>query len=106
MTLGTGGCQVGYLLGLPITSYNVAIGRQSTEFVEAKTQKRLYGRMLEDDEVNKYSVLAMAGAASEAMKYEEVRGSLDLRSCAVLEHPLGRLRNLSMPEACQCSFAV
>ena len=63
---------MGYLLGFPITSYSIDIGKESTEFVEARTQKPLYGRTLGDQEVNQFSVLAMAGAASEAMKYEEV----------------------------------
>ena len=63
------------MLGFPITRYDTSIGKQSTEFVEARKQRRLYGRMLEDAEVNQFSVLAMAGAASEAMKYEEVQGA-------------------------------
>lgn len=64
----------GYLLGFPVTNYNIMIGKARTEFVEARLQKRLYGPTLEDYEVNQFAVLAMAGAASEAMKYNEVQG--------------------------------
>ena len=68
---------MGYLLGFPVTSYSINIGKARTEFVEARTQQRLWGRTLEESDVNEFSVLAMAGAASEAMKYDEVLGRLD-----------------------------
>ncbi|KAK9814053.1 hypothetical protein WJX73_010787 [Symbiochloris irregularis] len=65
---------VGYLMGLPVTRYTLSIGKASTEFVENRDSQILYGRILEDQQVDQYSVLSMAGAASEAMKYEDVQG--------------------------------
>ena len=47
-------------------------GKEHTEFCEGKTQRKLYGRNFSDQEVNEFSVLAMAGAASEAMRFDEV----------------------------------
>ena len=88
----------GYLLGFPVASYSLMLGAHSgsrpcrgpilpspdkharsgkehTEFAEGKSQRKLYGRNFSEQEVNEFSVLAMAGAASEAMKYDEARTS-------------------------------
>ena len=48
-------------------------GKEHTEFCEGKTQRKMYGRNFSDEEVNEFSVLAMAGAASEAMRFDEVK---------------------------------
>lgn len=65
---------IGYLLGVPIASYSLLLGKEHTDFAEAKIQKRLIEKSLSTEEVDCLSVIAMAGAAAEAMNYEEVIG--------------------------------
>ena len=36
----------GYLLGVPISGYSLEIGREHTEFAEAKLQQRIFERNL------------------------------------------------------------
>lgn len=64
----------GYLLGVPVASYSLMIGKEHTDFAEAKLQKRLIEKSLQSQEVDALSIVAMAGAAAEAMNYEEVMG--------------------------------
>lgn len=47
-------------------------GQAHTDFAEAKLQRRLIEGSLEDNEIDALSVVALAGAAAEAMQYEEV----------------------------------
>jgi hypothetical protein len=63
----------GYLCGFPVISYNVLLGTEHTEF-GVKMGKRLIERTLEDDEVDKLAIAAVAGIASEGQNYEEVMG--------------------------------
>jgi hypothetical protein len=65
---------LGYLMGVPVTGYGLDIGQEHTEFAEAKIQKRLIERMLEDSEIDQLAVVAVAGIAAEGQKYEEVMG--------------------------------
>ncbi|KAL4452273.1 hypothetical protein ABPG75_007935 [Micractinium tetrahymenae] len=64
----------GYLLGVPVANYSCTLGKEHTDFAEAKLQKRLIEGVLEPQQVDQLSVIAMAGATSEAMKYDEVIG--------------------------------
>jgi hypothetical protein len=48
------------------------VGQAHTDFAEAKLQRRLIEGSLSDEEINALSVVALAGAAAEAMQYEEV----------------------------------
>lgn len=67
--------QIGYLLGIPVTSYSLDIGQAHTDFAEAKMKSRLIERTLSDAELDVLSVMAMAGVAAEAQEFEEVRAS-------------------------------
>ena len=60
-------------MGVPVTNYSLDIGQAHTDFAEAKIQAKLYERFLEDSEIDQLSIIAMAGAAAEGDKYEEVR---------------------------------
>ena len=64
---------VGYLMGVPVGAYSLDIGREHTDFAEAKLQKRLVTGTLEDDAISSLACMAMAGAAAEAVHYPEVR---------------------------------
>ena len=54
-------------------AYSLDIGKAHTDFAEAKLQRRLFERQLSDEEINQLAVISMAGVASEAMAFEEVR---------------------------------
>lgn len=64
----------GYLLGLPTAAYSLSLGKEHTDFVEGKLGRRLIEGSLEAAQVDTLSVIAMAGATSEAMEYEDVIG--------------------------------
>ncbi|PSC72294.1 hypothetical protein C2E20_4561 [Micractinium conductrix] len=64
----------GYLLGVPVANYSLTLGKEHTDFAEAKLQKRLIAGVLEASEVDQLSIIAMAGATSEAMKFDDVIG--------------------------------
>ncbi|GFR49334.1 hypothetical protein Agub_g11362 [Astrephomene gubernaculifera] len=65
---------VGYLLGVPVGGYSVQLGREHTEFAEAKLQQRIIERTLADEEIDSLALVAVAGVAAEAREYEEVMG--------------------------------
>lgn len=65
---------IGYLMGVPVTSYNLGIGQEHVEFAEAKIQARIITRDLSDAEIDALAVVAVAGIAAEGLKYEEVMG--------------------------------
>lgn len=73
-------CQAGYLLGVPVVDYSLDIGKAHTDFAEAKLQRRLFERQLSDAEINQLAIISMAGVASEAMAFEEVREN-GIHSC-------------------------
>ena len=64
--------QIGYLLGVPVAAYSLYIGQAHTDFAEAKLQRRLISRQLEDSEIDQLAIISMAGVASEAQNFEEV----------------------------------
>lgn len=65
---------LGYLLGVPVAAYSLSLGKEHTDFAEAKIQKRLIERRLQPREVDVLGIMALAGAAAEAARYEEVVG--------------------------------
>ena len=65
--------QIGYLLGVPVTSYSLDIGKAHTDFAEAKMGSRLIERTLGDAELDVLAVMSMAGVAAEAQEFEDVR---------------------------------
>ena len=79
---------IGYLLGVPAIGYDLALGREHTDFAEAKLQKRLFQSQLSDDEVNQLAVVAMAGVAAEAREYDQVCPSGHLLR-SLLQIPIG-----------------
>jgi hypothetical protein len=36
---------MGYLMGVPVAGYSIALGKEHTEFAEAKIQKRIIERV-------------------------------------------------------------
>lgn len=82
---------VAYLLGIPVASYSLDIGKEHTNLVDDKLQKRIYDARLEAGELDKLAVVAMAGMAVEGLNYDQVMGqTADLIS-------LQRLINRSKP---------
>jgi hypothetical protein len=63
-----------HLLGVPVANYSLMLGKQHTDLAEAALQRRLIELQLEPEEVDALSVIAMAGAAAEAMAFDEVMG--------------------------------
>ena len=61
-----------YLLRVPLAGYSLMVGKEHTDLAEAALQRRLIERQLEPEEVDRLSVIAMAGATSEAMAFDEV----------------------------------
>ncbi len=59
-------------MGVPVTGYSLDIGKAHTDFAEAKLQRRLIEKRLDETEVDQLALVAMAGASAEAMKYDEV----------------------------------
>jgi hypothetical protein len=66
--------QVGYLMGVPVCSYSLALGQEHVEFAETKIQARIITRTLEDSEIDALACVAVAGIAAEGLTYEEVMG--------------------------------
>lgn len=64
----------GYLMAVPVASYSLTMGKEHTDFAEAKLQSRLIERKLEAGEVDVLSIVALAGATAEALQYEDVIG--------------------------------
>ncbi len=63
-----------HVLGVPVAGYSLMIGKEHTDLAEAALQRRLIEKTLEQGEVDRLSIIAMAGATSEAMNFEEVMG--------------------------------
>lgn len=70
--------QIGYLLGMPVAAYSLDLGRAHTDFAEGKMQMRLIERQLEDEEIDSFAIISMAGVASEATRYDEARSVMGL----------------------------
>ncbi len=60
---------------MPVAAYSLDIGKAHTDFAEGKMQMRLIERQLEDEEIDAFAIISMAGVASEATRYEEVLSS-------------------------------
>ncbi|CAI7795921.1 unnamed protein product [Closterium sp. NIES-54] len=70
-----------YLLGLPPVAYSLDIGKEHTNLLDDKLQKKIYSGKLEGDDVDRLAVVAMAGMAAEGLQYEQVMGqTADLNS--------------------------
>ncbi|CAI5524090.1 unnamed protein product [Closterium sp. Naga37s-1] len=70
-----------YLLGLPPVAYSLDIGKEHTNLLDDKLQKKIYSGKLESDDVDRLAVVAMAGMAAEGLQYEQVMGqTADLNS--------------------------
>lgn len=65
---------LGYLLGVPVMAYSIELGKEHTEFAEAKIQQRIIERQLSDEEIDTLALVAVAGMAAEGREYEEVMG--------------------------------
>lgn len=66
---------VGYLLGVPVVAYDTDIGRGHTDFLESKLERRIVSaNRLSPAELDSLAVVAMAGAAAEAMAFPDVVG--------------------------------
>jgi hypothetical protein len=66
---------VGYLLGVPVVGYSLDLGKEHTDFLEARLERKIVGaQRLSDDEIDALAVVAMAGVAAEAMHFPEVIG--------------------------------
>lgn len=63
-----------HVLGVPVAGYSLMLGKEHTDLAEAALQKRLIERQLDETEVDRLSIIAMAGATAEAMNFEEVMG--------------------------------
>ena len=51
----------GYLLGVPVAAYSLALGSEHTDFAEGKLQRRLIEGVLDAETVDLLSIIAMAG---------------------------------------------
>lgn len=91
--------QTGYLLGMPVAAYSLDIGRAHTDFAEGKMQMRLIERQLEDEEIDTFAIISMAGVASEATKYEEVS------VCILTSSSLPKEYVFALAMTCDCSFS-
>eukprot|EP00879_Flechtneria_rotunda_P026717 GHRR01028538.1.p1 GENE.GHRR01028538.1~~GHRR01028538.1.p1 ORF type:complete len:220 (+),score=93.44 GHRR01028538.1:506-1165(+) len=65
---------LGYLMGVPVTSYSMSIGSEHVEFAEAKLQARIFQKDLSDAEIDALAVVCVAGIAAEGLAYDEVMG--------------------------------
>lgn len=66
---------IAYLLGVPVTGYSLDLGKEHTDFAEAKLQRRMAGGSgLETSQVNVLAVICMAGVAAEGLNYDKVIG--------------------------------
>ena len=63
-----------HLLGVPVVGYSLMLGKEHTDLAEAALQRRLIEKQLDEQEVNRLGIIAMAGATAEAMNFPEVMG--------------------------------
>jgi len=65
-----------YLCGVPITGYSLDLGKEHTDLLESKLQRRILGakNILDEKQVDLLAVVSMAGVAAEGMNFEEVVG--------------------------------
>lgn len=48
-------------MGVPITSYSLAIGQEHVEFAEAKIQARIITKTLDDSQIDALAAVSVAG---------------------------------------------
>eukprot|EP00242_Pyramimonas_sp_CCMP2087_P009257 CAMPEP_0198210600 /NCGR_PEP_ID=MMETSP1445-20131203/20937_1 /TAXON_ID=36898 /ORGANISM="Pyramimonas sp., Strain CCMP2087" /LENGTH=356 /DNA_ID=CAMNT_0043884697 /DNA_START=99 /DNA_END=1169 /DNA_ORIENTATION=+ len=66
---------VAYFCGVPATGYSLDLGKEHTDLIEAKLQRRLNAKgKLNASEVDVLAMIAMAGIAAEGMTYDAVTG--------------------------------
>lgn len=83
---------VAYLLGLPILSYSLDIGKEHVNLINDKLEKIIYSGQLDAKELDRLAAVSMAGLAAEGLTYDKVVGqSADLFS-------LQRFINRSKPQ--------
>ena len=63
-----------HLLGVPVAGYSLMLGKEHTDLAEAALQRRLIEKQLDEQEVNRLGIIAMAGATAEAMNFPDVMG--------------------------------
>ena len=63
-----------HLLGVPVAGYSLMLGKEHTDLAEAALQQRLIEKQLGAEEVDRLSIIAMAGATAEAMNFPDVMG--------------------------------
>lgn len=63
-----------HLLGMPVAAYSTLLGREHTDLLEGGLERRLIAAPLEPEEVDRLALVAMAGAAAEAMAFPDVMG--------------------------------
>ena len=66
---------IAYLLGVPVVGYSLDLGKEHTDLLESRLQRKIVGaQRLSDDELDALAVIAMSGVAAEAMTFPEVTG--------------------------------
>ena len=72
---------VGYMLGVPVAGYSLGLGAAHTDFLEAKLERKVYGKIaISEKTMLPLACVSMAGVAAEALAFEDVRGQeADLR---------------------------
>lgn len=72
---------VGYMLGAPVAGYSLGLGTAHVDFLEAKLERKVYGKIaIKEETMLPLACISMAGVAAEAMAFDEVQGQeADLR---------------------------
>jgi hypothetical protein len=66
---------VGYVMGVPVGSYDLGIDSSHVNFLEAKLERKIFqGEKLSQEEVLPLAVISMSGVAAEAVEFDEVMG--------------------------------
>lgn len=67
---------IAYLCGVPITAYSIDLGKEHTDLLEAKLQRRIVDpkKKLTPEEVDLLALVSMAGVAAEGMNFDDVVG--------------------------------
>ena len=72
----------GYLLGVPVAAYSLALGSEHTDFAEGKLQRRLIEGVLDVETVDLLSIIAMAGESDARAPTAGVEGGRE--RCSVV----------------------
>eukprot|EP00793_Prasinoderma_coloniale_P002134 PRCOL_00002642-RA len=82
---------VSYCLGTPVISYSLDLGAEHTDLAEASLDRPLALKLIDDAELDRLAVMAMAGVAAEGLEYDQVKGgTADLFD---LQRLINRARN-------------